>query len=190
MLALLVGMNNFNELRKLARDKRDEKIRAARLAYQGELESINELEKRLTKKPSLKGRPKPLVPMHQQIMDVVPTDANFTVAELLGWLELPEHEKGRVRTTIDRLIRKRQLKRVRRGRRYKPALFAVYGFGPPTNPLNDMPQIKAAELVLRDVGKPLNVAELVTEMKSRGYVPVNGDRALAKSLGRELGRHR
>ena len=36
-------MNNFSELRKLARDKRDEAIKAAREVYQGELESINQL---------------------------------------------------------------------------------------------------------------------------------------------------
>ena len=87
-------------------------------------------------------------------------------------------------------MRQHQVKRVRRGRRGTPALFAVADFGPPLNPLNDMSQIDAAEAVLRDVGRPLSTTELVLEMKERGYLPVNGDRALAKSLGREMGRRK
>ena len=127
--------------------------------------------------------------MHADIMRVVPSDASFNVDELLGWLEMDDSERGRVRTTIDRLINRRELKRVRRGRRGKPALFAVESFGPPTNPLNDMSQIDAAAAALREVGRPLSTTELVIEMKSRGYLPVSGDRALAKSLGREMGRN-
>ena len=181
-------MNHFSELRKLARDKRDEAIQAARTVYQNELDSINSLEKKLNRKPSLKGRPKPKTPMHVEIMNVVPTDANFTVVELLGWLGLPDSEKARVRTIIDRLMRHHQLKRVRRGRRDRPALFSVMDFGPPLNPLNDMSQLDAAAAVLRDVGRPLSLTDLIMELKERGYVPINGDRALVKSLGREMGR--
>ena len=52
-------MNDFNQMRELARAKRDEAIKTARLEYEATLESINELQKRLTKKPSQKGQPKP-----------------------------------------------------------------------------------------------------------------------------------
>ena len=45
-------MNDFNKMRELARAKRDEAIKTARLEYEATLESINELQKRLTKKPS------------------------------------------------------------------------------------------------------------------------------------------
>ena len=181
-------MNIFSELRQLARDKRDSAIAAIKSEYRKELAEINKLEKSLTKKPGLKGRPKPKVPLWTRIMDVVPNDANFTVDDVLRLLDLPESDKPMVRTTFDRLMRQHQMKRVRRGRRGTPALFAVMDFGPPLNPLNDMSQIDAATAVLRDVDKPLTVTELVMEMKQRGYVAISGDRALAKSLGREMGR--
>ena len=182
-------MNIFSELRQLARDKRDSAIAAIKSEYRKELAEINKLEKSLTKKPGLKGRPKPKVPLWTRIMDVVPNDANFTVDDVLRLLDLPESDKPMVRTTFDRLMRQHQMKRVRRGRRGTPALFAVMDFGPPLNPLNDMSQIDAADAVLCDIGRPLSTTELVPEMKERGYLPVNGDRALAKSLGREMGRN-
>ena len=100
MSALLVGMNNFSELRQLARDKRDAAIAAIKSEYRKELAEINKLEKSLTKKPSLKGRPKPAVPMWTRIMDVVPTNANFTVDDVLRLLDLPESDKPMVRTTF------------------------------------------------------------------------------------------
>ena len=134
-------MNNFSELRQLARDKRDAAIAAIKSEYRKELAEINKLEKSLTKKPGLKGRPKPAVPLWTRIMDVVPTDAHFTVDDVLRLLDLPESDKPMVRTTFDRLMRQHQVKRVRRGRRGTPALFAVADFGPPLNPLNDMSQI-------------------------------------------------
>ena len=107
---------------------------------------------------------------------------------MLRLLDLPESDKPMVRTTFDRLMRQHQVKRVRRGRRGTPALFAVMDFGPPLNLLNDMSQIDAAATVLCDVGRPLSTTELVLEMKQRGYIAIIGDRALAKSLGREMGR--
>lgn len=181
-------MDNFSELKQLARDKRDAAIAAVKAEYRKELVSINELQKSLTEKPSLKGRPKPEVPMWAQIMDVVPTDANFTVPELPDLLNLPASETPRVRTTIDRLINRRELKRIRRGRRGTPALFAVDSFGPPTNPLNDMSQIDAAEAVLRSAGRPMTLTELVVDMLERGYEPVSGKLKLRKSLGATMTR--
>ena len=55
-------MEQFNELRELARAKRDDAIKAARATYQSELDQINDLELRLKpRKPSQKGKPKPAV---------------------------------------------------------------------------------------------------------------------------------
>ena len=77
-------MKQFNELRELARAKRDDAIKDARKAYQSELEQINELESRLKpRKPGPKGRPKPAVPLRVKIMDVAPNDSTFTLATIL-----------------------------------------------------------------------------------------------------------
>ena len=65
-------MNDFNQMRELARAKRDEAIKTARLEYEATLESINHLQKRLTKKPSQKSKSKPIVPLRVLIMEAVP----------------------------------------------------------------------------------------------------------------------
>ncbi len=62
-------MDDFSEMRRLARAKRDEAFKAPRLEYEANLESINDLQKRLTKKPSLKGGPKLIVPLPVPIME-------------------------------------------------------------------------------------------------------------------------
>ena len=138
-------MDDFSEMRRLARAKRDEAFKAARLEYEATLESINDLQKRLTKKPSLKGRPKPIVPLRVQIMDVIPNDRTWTVYELLKWLDRPETDKPMVRTTLDRLRKRGDIRRLRRGRNNIPALFAVAGYGPDDLGLNDLSQIEAAK---------------------------------------------
>ena len=174
-------MDAFDKIRKQARDKRDAAIQQARAVYRIELAEINSLQKRVNRKPSLKGQPKPAVPMREQIMKVAPTNANFTVQDILDRLGLPPKEKARIRTTFDRLINRGQLKRIRRGRNDVPALFARIEFGPPVNPLNDMSQIKAAETVLREVG-PCDLTTLVVAMLDRGYLPASNAATLRKSL--------
>ena len=181
-------MNDFNEMRRLARAKRDEGIKAARLEYEATLESINELQRRLTKKTSLKGQPKPIVPLRMQIMEVVPTDRTFTVYELLKWLERPETDKPMVRTTLDRLRKKGDLRRIRRGRNNIPALFAVASYGPDDLGLNSLSQIEAAKLVMAELGKQVDMTTLVVEMLERGYEPVTNESTLRRSLRAALNR--
>lgn len=182
-------MNTFKELRKLARDKRDRGIEAIRSDYQQSLSEINLLEKRLVEpKPSLHGQPKPAVPMRVQIIEVVPKDSTFTAQEVLKWLELDDSEFTRVRTTIYRLIKLGQVKRIRRGRSNIPAIFAVASYGPPTNQLNELSQIEAAELVLREISRPVDLTLLCVEMLQRGFEPVAGKAGFKKSLRSAMGR--
>ena len=106
----------FNELRELARNKRDAAINAARAEYKMTLAEIDRLQQTLIPhKPSLKGQPKPKVPMRTQIMEVAPKHSTFTVKDILALLELPETEFTRVRTTFDRLIKRSEIKRIKRG---------------------------------------------------------------------------
>ena len=176
-------MTTFNELRKLARDKRDRAIKFIKDDYSSTLEQINALEKKLIRrKPSLKGRAKPAVPLRVEILDCAPRDSTFTVNDILERLELDESESVRVRTTFDRMIKRGDIKRVKRGRKNIPALFAVSTYGPPTNQLNDLSQIEAAEVVLREIGRPLSVAQLAVEMLERGFEPVGGRQNFIKSL--------
>ena len=147
-------MNDFSEMRRLARVKRDEAIKTARLEYEATLESINDLQKRLTKKPSQKGKPKPIVPMRMLIMDVVPADRTFTVYDLLKRLERPDTDKVIVRSTLEKMIKRGDIRRLRRGRNNIPALFAVADYGPEDLGLNGLSQIEAAQLVVQGKFRP------------------------------------
>ena len=183
-------MKTFKELREMARAKRDKVIKSVRDDYQATLENINLLEKQLIEpKPSLKGRPKPAVPMRAEIAEVAPKHSTFTVNDILKLLGLDETEFTRVRTTFDRMIKFGEIKRIKRGRRNIPAVFAVADYGPPTNELNDLSQIHAAELVLREIGRPVEAVVLAVEMTERGFLPVNGKATFVKSLRAAMGRN-
>jgi len=180
----------FNELRKLARDKRDAAIKTARDEYETTLKEINQLQRTLIPlKPSLKGQPKPEVPLRAEIMNVAPKHSTFTVKDILTLLNLPESEFARVRTTFDRIIKYGEIKRVKRGRRNIPAVFSVSTYGPPTNQLNDLSQIEAAEVVLREIGRPVDLTLLCVEMMERGFEPVAGKGGFKKSLRSAMGRN-
>ena len=179
-------MNDFNEMRKLARAKRDAAIKQARLEYQANLEQINELQKRLCKKPSQKGKPKPLVPMRMMIMDAAPVDRAFTVTDALGWLERPETDKGLIQSTLGKMIRRGDIRRLRRGRNNIPAIYAVSDYGPSDLGLNSLSQIEAAKLVMADLGENFDATALVVEMMARGYQPLVDEKTLRKSLKKAL----
>ena len=182
-------MNTFNELRKLARDQRDAAIKLIKGDYQNALNEINYLEKRLKpRKPSLMGRSKPAVPLRAEIMELAPKHSTFTVKDVLTLLGFDESEFVRVRTTFDRMIKFGEIKRVKRGRRNIPAVFAVSTYGPPTNQLNDLSQIEAAEVVLREIGRPVDLTLLCVEMMERGFEPVAGKAGFKKSLRSAMGR--
>ena len=181
-------MNDFNQMRELARAKRDEAIKTARLEYEATLESINDLQKRLTKKPSQKGKPKPLVPLRMMIMDVVPADRTFTVVELLKWLKRPVTDTNLVGSTITKMIKRGELRRIRRGRNDRPALYAVADYGPKDLGLNELSQIQAAELVLRELGRPVGLTTLIVEMLQRGYEPIVNETTMRRSLRQAMAR--
>ena len=115
-------------------------------------------------------------------MEVAPKHSTFTVKDILALLGLPESEFTRVRTTFDRLIKRGEIKRIKRGRSNIPAIFAVTSYGPPTNELNELSQIQAAEIVLRQIGRPVDLTLLCVEMLERGFDPVGGRAGFKKSL--------
>ena len=179
----------FKELRKLARDKRDAAIKTARDEYETTLKEINQLQRTLIPlKPSLKGQPKPETPLRVKIMNVAPKHSTFTVKDILTLLNLPESEFARVRTTFDRIIKRGEMRLIKRGRSTIPAVFAVASYAPEGGTLNELPQIQAAEVVLREIGRPVDLTVLCVEMMQRGYEPVNGKAGFKKSLRSAMGR--
>ena len=179
-------MNYFEDLRNVARTKRDAAIAAIRDQYASELAAINKLEKQLTAKPSLKGRPKPKKPLRVEIMEVVPTDANFTVPELTQLLNREQTEHAAIRSTLDRLIARGELKRVSRGRGKRPTLYAVPEFGPEPNEMANLSLTDAMEYVMRSLGRPVATTELSIVLLERGFHPNCDKRRLHNSVGEIL----
>lgn len=177
----LFSMDQFAELRKLAREKRDAAIQAARDEYHEQLQEIAVLEKSLKpRKPSLKGQAKPKVPMRVKIMEVCPKDRPFSLAELVELLGLPERESVRVRTTLDRLKKRGEIEQVRRGKGKCVALWAITGVCN-TNPLNQLSMKAAAAIVLKRLDTP-GPSELAVAMLEQGYAPSTGSRSFQKSI--------
>ena len=94
-----------------------------------------------------------------------------------------------MRTTFDRLIKRGEIKRIKRGRANIPAVFAVSSYRPPTNELNELSQIEAAEVVLRQIGRPVDLTMLCVEMLQRGFEPVAGKAGFKKSLRSAMGKN-
>ena len=120
-------------------------------------------------------------------MDVAPTDRTFTVNELLAWLERPETDKGLIQATLCKMIKRGGIRRLRRGRHHVAALFAVASYGPKDLGLNELSQIQAAELVLRELG-PVSLTTLIVEMLQRGYEPIVSETTMRRSLRQAMAR--
>jgi len=153
-------MKDFDELRRLARKNRDAAIKDARDEYRVTLEEINALQSRLLAKPSQKGKPKPLVSMSQKILDVVPTNREWTVIELMDWLKVPKTDKNHVRAMLGKMQKAGSIKQIRRGKRNVEALFAVADFKSASSELNAMTQVQAARRVMAEIGEDVSVLAL------------------------------
>ena len=121
-------------------------------------------------------------------MEVAPTDRTFTVNELLGWLERPETDKGLIQATLCKMIKRGDIRRLRLGRHHVAALFAVSSYGPEDLGLNELSQIEAAELVLRELGEPVGLTALIVEMLQRGYEPIVDEATMRRSLRQAMAR--
>ena len=114
-------------------------------------------------------------------MEVVPESSPFTLADVVQRLS-SETTMASVRTTIDRLIKRGEVNRVRRGSKDSPALFAKAGAVTQISPLNTVSQVQAAEIVLRELERPVDLTTLVDEMLKRGFIPKTNSEKLKASL--------
>jgi len=176
-------MDKFKQLIETARAKRDAAIQKAREDYRSTVQQIKAIQATLEpRNSSLKGRPKPAVPLRAKIYDAIPKDSHFTVLDVANWMELEHADHQIIRTTLDRMIKRGEVKRVRRGRSRTPAVFAVSEYGPPVAKCDDLTMVQFAELVLREIGRPMSIVSLVVEMLERGYDAKSGEAVMLKSL--------
>ncbi|MBM79939.1 MAG: hypothetical protein CMJ78_05015 [Planctomycetaceae bacterium] len=155
-------MTAFDELKRQAAAKRDAAIREARKEYRETIRSLDGLRCKLAPKK----RKRSSVPLHERILQVIPTDACFTVSDLESWLGLNYSDHDLIRSTLYRMIKRGQIKRMRRSRCREVAMFASVEYGPSVSKWDDMTLVEAAETVLRELGRPISAMALGTWLRS------------------------
>lgn len=172
-------MTAFDELKRQAAAKRDAAIQAAREEYRDTLRSLDGLRCKLTPKHK---RRRSGVPLHERILQAIPRDSCFTVPDIESWLGLDYSDHDLIRSTLNRMMKRGVIKRMRRSRCREVAIFAAAEYGPSANQWDDMTLIEAAETVLRDLGRPVSAVALTVELVERGYTPTTDEKAMLKSL--------
>jgi DNA-binding transcriptional ArsR family regulator len=181
-------MEVFNELRKLAREKRDKAIHEAKGAYEATLARIAALEQ------DLLGRD---LSSHKTIAacidSVVPTDRPFTTQDIIAGLEAIDPRRNWRKRSIDshiaRLRERGLVRRVRKSQNTSPAVYVRVGVAVEAVPFEDMtlPEVVAKVLSER---QPLRTAELTVAMLEAGYQTTMTAKNLRAAVGVVLRKHR
>ena len=161
-------MNAFNELRRLAAEKRDNSIHRAKAEYQTALTRISELDQMIQGKFS-PGR----VSVSKAIDMVLPKDRPFTTADVMAGLQaLDPNRTWRERSInnyMSQLRKRGEVKRLRRNGINRHALYVKAGVEVPELPFQDMLFVEVIEAVLVATGKPMTTTEIVVTALELGY---------------------
>jgi len=188
-------MDAYDQLRKVAREKRDQAILEARLECQRTLHTIKALRARITDKPLIEGGVAVDEPKRRKLIDiiceVVPKGYAFTMVELQDWVQQSEPgrtvDRDTLRTLIHTLKNEGVVRRVARTGRNA----VTWEYVKPRSrelAFEAMLLPDAAAVVLRDTG-PLRIMELVTALQKRGYRTDAQPRTLLAAAGAALRRN-
>ncbi|MBA3483809.1 MAG: hypothetical protein H0T51_18550 [Pirellulales bacterium] len=189
-------MDAYDQLRKAAREKRDQAILEARLECQRTLHTIKALRARITDKPLIENGVAVDEPKRRKIIDVIcevmPQGYAFTMVELQDWVQQSESGRAVDRETLRTLLH--TLKNegvVRRVARAGHNAVTWEYVKPRSRELafEAMLLPDAAAVVLGDTG-PLRIMELVVALQSRGYRRDAKARTLLAAAGAALRRNR
>ncbi|MBP88886.1 MAG: hypothetical protein CMJ64_19595 [Planctomycetaceae bacterium] len=155
----------FDELRKLAMQRRDKAVQSARRDYHATLEEIAILQSRFVQ-PRCGG-------VADAVRALLPVDRPFTLADLMGILK----EAGRevslpvLRTTMHRLEKSGEVRRVVGSHKHRKTVYAIASLEcEPPKPT----AIKLAEQVLSESDSPMTATEIMVAMLDRGFQPEHG----------------
>lgn len=173
-------MDAFNELRRIARQKRDNAIAKARDEYAETLTRIAGIEQ------DLRGRePANHRSIASCIDSVVPGDRPFSTTDILASLEALDPRrvwrKRSIDSHISRLRERGIIRRLRKATITEPALYAREGLEVDM-PFEDKRLKEVVYEVLGQVG-PANQTELVVAMLEAGYQTEMGRKALRDAVG-------
>jgi hypothetical protein len=184
-------MDAFISLRQQAADKRDAAIRIARNEFRATLRQIEQLRFTLGDAvPAPRDFGAKTIP--NIVLDSIPRDRTFTVEDALECLKQAEPTRqfniGTLRTVLRDLYKQGQLKKVCR------TLGGIVHWAHPDcpvahGPIDALNIVDAARQVLEEAG-PLSQAEIVVNLKERGYREDTDPRVLLRTLRYAFKRNR
>ncbi|MEX2187324.1 MAG: hypothetical protein WD875_11035 [Pirellulales bacterium] len=172
-------MREFNQLRALARGKRDKIVAAARADYEATLVQIAKLEQDLLGKVSSRYRK-----ISAAIESVIPSDRTFTTADILAGLEAMDPgrvwRKRSIDSHLSRLRERGLVKRLRKATLRERAVYARADLGTEgeSRPLR--------EYIGDVLVKPMTVTEVAVAVVEAGYRTTMKGRGLRNHVAREL----
>ena len=179
-------MDAFNFLRKQARERRDKAIQQARDEYAATLVRIAALEQDLLGRDPSSHRS-----IAACIDSVIPTDRPFTTADIMASLEALDPRRNWRKRSLDSLIyrlRERGIvRRLRKARNDKLALYVRVGVQVERLAFEDMTLAEVVEEMLRDGAK--DATEIVVSMLEAGYETSMGPKQLRDAVGVVLKRN-
>ncbi|MBW3599148.1 MAG: hypothetical protein KY475_17995 [Planctomycetes bacterium] len=176
-------MNEFIELRKRAREKRDKAIDQARKEYNETLVRIAALEQDLLGKE---------VSSHKRISAcidrVIPSDRPFTTVDIMTALEALDGGRAWRKRSVDhhiyRLRERGLLRRLRKSRKTEPAVYVRIGVKVEESPFQGMTLREVMRATLAE--RPMNATELAVAMLDAGYETMQSPQAFRNAVRNEL----
>ena len=161
-------MEDFNSIRKRARERREKSIKQARVEYAETLARIAELEQDLLGRQPVKYKS-----IASCVEAVIPTDRTFTSADIMAGLEALGSgrvwRKRSVDNHISQLRGRGIVKRIRRVRNGQLALYALADLDTEPVPFEGMDLAACVSLVLRDADGPMRPTEVAVALLEHGY---------------------
>ena len=179
--------NLYDSLRKQAASRRDDRIRAARAAFNESVKLISQLEREIEGTVS---RPYRVHRILDMVRELVPTDRPFTVAEMVTMLSRESPDRvayvPTIRSIFTRLEREGIIKRV--GRDGVHVHWASVKYNGRLSPHGAATITTVAKQVLGEKG-PLRLSELIVAMRESGYRSEANPRKMLASVAATLCRN-
>jgi hypothetical protein len=180
-------MEAFNQLRTIARAKRDRIIEQARTDCEKSLAAIESLERELSSKPDPTGRTKSL---RAYIVNAIPTDRPFTSRDILQALETTQPWRlwsiGPILSAVAKLRARSIIKR--HGKRHggnELTQYVVVGANAgPADPFADITFRDAIYAVVQ--GKSLTLTEINVALLESGWRSVMSPKDLREHIAKVL----
>jgi hypothetical protein len=174
----------FNELRALARDRRDKALAEIRQEYEAALLKIASLEQELTRD----GRPRYRA-MAASVSSVMPTDKPFTTADIMAGLKaldpLRDWRWGGIDWVIGRLKKRGIVRRLKRATSRERAIYIRAEVPIKDGAMEDTTLVAAIGRVLT---RPMTTTEVTIAVLESGYRTTMGRNNFRNHVVRQLGR--